>query len=85
MASSLGSRLAQVFPMPNAALFSRIDSLSLFWAVTVDSLYAQSVVGSISNIHAPGMAAGPLRNKTYVGGTFGVIDGTNDLFNRAFV
>jgi hypothetical protein len=71
--------------MPNVALSSRIDFLSLSWADTVGSLCALSAVGSISDIHAPGMAAGSLRNKTHVGGTFGVIDGTNDLFTRALV
>jgi hypothetical protein len=47
--------------MPNVALFSRISFLSLSCAVS--SLCTQSVVSTISSIHAPGMGADPLRTK----------------------
>jgi len=68
--------------MPNAALFSRIRFPSRFSAVTVNSLCAQSIVRKITHIHAPGMAAARLRNKTHVDGSLGVIDGTHSSLVR---
>lgn len=69
------------FTMLKAGSLSRCLLLALCFGLA-GSLTAQTVVGSISGVYTGGMAVNPLTNKLYVGGLFGVIDGSTNVFTQ---